>query len=220
MDRGHSFPRFTNSDSRLAFVHWVKQKDCNGCSLCQIMQNIIQFGTSKMLPVLFRNFSSFTKGSNMACINLGKITYKGARKVLELTDHHNCDDDFGKKHMIELISHDFPGLNVTHLSEEKEFYPYIHLMNPECNTLYLMLSSLYKKALRLRPKIDITPLSVCEFVLLCCHLSRQYLLTPDSVNFMWTHNLRFNCITTLLGETDNDMRNILKNLSIALGLEK
>lgn len=141
----------------------------------------------------------FTAGSDVVSINIGQMTKKKARQILLETPRVVSTQHVLEVRLQESLARDFPCEKVEGLS--KYAGAYTPIMGKGGNSLYHTLSVLYKSAVSIDTGEDrVSEISVVDFCLLCFHLNKQYLLTPNAVSFLWSEAIKINSITTLLHE--------------------
>jgi len=198
------YPRFLYTECHDWFFHWMdyKLKKCpnrGNCEICSCLRDIIEFGTALLIESLYEIHHRFTAGSDVVSINIGQITKKKARQILLETPLVVNTQHVLEVRLQESLARDFPGVKVEGLS--KYAGAYTPIMGKGGNSLYHTLSVLYKSAVSIDTGEDrVSEISVVDFCLLCFHLNKQYLLTPNAVSFLWSEAIKINSITTLLHE--------------------
>jgi len=198
------YPRFLYIECRDWFIHWLDYKlkkcpDRGACEICDCLRDIIEFGTALLIESLYETHHRFTAGSNIVSINIGQMTKKKARQILQDAPRVINTQSVLDVRLQESLARDFPGVKVEGLSKYAGVYTPI--MGRGGNSLYHTLSVLYKSAVHIDTGEDrVSEISVIDFCLLCFHLNKQYLLTPNAVSFLWSEAIKINSIATLLHE--------------------
>jgi len=169
--------------------------------MCSCVRDIVEFGTALMIECLYEIHHKFTAGSDIVSINIGQMTKKKARQILLETLRVDSTQQVLYVRLQESLARDFPGVKVEGLSKYAGVYTPI--MGSGGNSLYHTLSLLYKSAVHIDTGDNrVSEISVIDFCLLCFHLNKQYLLTPNAVSFLWSEAIKLNSITTLLHHDD------------------
>ena len=198
------YPRFLCTECHDWFFHWLdyKLKKCpnrGNCEICSCLRDTIEFGTALLIESLYEMHHKFTSGSDVVSINIGQMTKTKARQILLETPRVVSTQHVLDFRLQESLARDFPGVKVEGLSKYAGVYSPI--MGRGGNSLYHTLSVLYKSAVSIDTGEDrVSEISVIDFCLLCFHLNKQYLLTPNAVSSLWSEAIKINSITTLVHE--------------------
>lgn len=198
------YPQFINKDCKHWFYHWFsllrkREKCAEECDVCACVKDNIVFATSLLLEVVFSIHDRFTSGADIVSINIGHMSKKMARNILR-DSQTKCKKELSGDSLLRLLRRDFPGLCVTDALKESLDVKFVPLMGKGGNSLYYTLSLLYKKAMRFSSDTSLTKIATVDYILLCFHLNKQYLLTPNVVTNLWSGALKLNTIVTCFSE--------------------
>lgn len=209
------YPRFPFLRSYLSFDHWntvcvsgcnlgnaLKQNvnveydedATNVCSLCRNAYMLIRHGTTLLLQTLYDDYACFTKGSNVATINLAKGTSAWSARCLREWPRGENGAQRLLRHR-QVLDVDFPGLNAAS-SLPSNAHVYATMMTFGGNACYTKLSELYRGAMGLSSSSSSH--AILLFVLLCFHLGKQYDVSSSVVTRMWSDTLRRDSMVTLI----------------------
>jgi len=209
------YPRFVFPECRDWFFHWLdfRFKKCpviGTCEMCSCVRDVIEFGTAILVENIYELHHRFTAGSDVVSVNIGQMTKRKARRILAETPRVKSAQLVLDSRLHESLARDFPGVKVEGLS--KYAGAYTPIMGMGGNSLYHTLSVLYKSAVHIdTTDSNVSEISIIDFCLLCFHLNKQYLLTPNAVSCLWSEAIKLNSITTLLHD-DYSLNVILTDL--------
>jgi hypothetical protein len=144
-----------------------------------------------MIESIYDAQHMLTAGSDIAVINLGRMTRRKAREIIAAPPATAAHDRIRTS-----LARDFPGVRVKGLSKHAGVYA--PLMGEGGNAIYHTLSLLYKTAMGVEATSTMSRASVIDFALLCWHLNGQYFLTANSVSVLWSEALHLNSVETLV----------------------
>lgn len=194
------YPKFTKPLYQVWFKHWlVERLNCQNstCLECVAMREVIVFGTRLLLNSLFADQKRFLNGSNVLGIAIGSISRKHARSILKTYPYITNSKDIEDRNDFHItkINSDFPNLEAHNLeSYSQNLMPLIQRTD---DNLYVILSALYKTAMSYEYCSIVPAMGVVEYVMLCCHLNKQLLLSAGVVSNMWAETLKHDAILLL-----------------------
>lgn len=234
MAAAFTYPTFVDETSKSVFFHWYYKRTTlktvldmcmyGSCSYCNCFAEIVKNGTKHLLKIIFESYDSFSKGSNVVAIYGGKMSRQKARHIMKTCKKLPKGDVFESvRRMNGQLDEDFPALYWTLPEHLEGCHVYAPMMGRGSNSLYHVLSLLYKSCMDETCDTTLKWHSVIDHVLLCFHLSQRYLLSSNTVLEMWTTPLQLDRNTTLLyddgGETETAFHKLLSELNEALKKE-
>lgn len=199
-----AYPKFIDAKYEAWFAHFVKtlSKCGDGCAECKALKEIVVLGTRQCLDVLYLERKRYLDGIDAVGLCLGYVSNRRAKKILEQFPYvKNKREELARSSFLKRLSDsDFPGLNACSLRNYCEHATPLMSGGDDDgdeDTLYDVLSELYKAATGRKENSSYPKMSIVEFVLLCFHVSGLLRLTANTVSHMWSEVIKTNSVLLL-----------------------
>lgn len=180
------YPRFKNDQYESYFFHWFERRTmCDRpCRVCKIHISVIKFATQLMISSIYQQEDRVLNGTDLVALHIGGISTEKAAYIVDkyayVVDATEEEErEIGRLRFIETMR-EFPLIDINAiLRTVPRAGTYTLFMGPGGNELLCTLQTLYRQVMKIETICDDNIFFVLCYLLLCWHLNRLVLFTPD-----------------------------------------